>query len=580
MRKYLQQFFTTTQKPSSSISVKETNYPDVISKNYYDMGIEQAWSLGFRGKNITVAVVDIGVAMEQKDLKGNMDRSLSYNYANEKVKTDAKPPIHTSYPDLLDISHGTKCAGLVAAIKGNTFCAAGVAPEAKLAAIRFLDDDGLGNDVWTGSSLNHRLESVDIYSNSWGSIKSCGFIKSGIAFQTAVLNGVRMGRNGKGSLYVFPAGNGGPNGDCNTDGIVNGVHGITIGSVGVNGSKPEFAEICSCALAATLGEGTKIDTRTMFTTTNNEEECTSDFMATSSSVAIASGMVALTLGANPNLTYRDVQHIIVNTASFELLQNYGDRITNGVGKTVSPFFGFGLMNATAMVQSSLNWTTVSEKHTCTSANVTSFKEFSDKIQWTFFTDGCQNTFHAVDCLEHVQVSITFNASIETDIEFQLQSPLFPSNASSPLLTKRNTGCNESKNQFNWIFTTVHFWGEHPKGEWKLVMRLHNRAVGAVVSAILILHGTETLFSEKSINEERDQQETQKVQAESERSVAVLAIFCIAIVFMMVVMYIAACKGMKDEERRKSKKDGHYNYQQLNQRENIAIEVGSNDTLLQ
>jgi len=35
---------------------------------------------------------------------------------------------------------------------------------------------------------------------------------------------------------------------------------------------------------------------------------------TSGSAALASGIIALTLEANPQLTWRDVQHIIVRTA--------------------------------------------------------------------------------------------------------------------------------------------------------------------------------------------------------------------------------------------------------------------------
>lgn len=48
---------------------------------------------------------------------------------------------------------------------------------------------------------------------------------------------------------------------------------------------------------------------------------------TSYATAIASGIIALMLEANPDLTWRDVQHIIVNTANWEGLEaSTGDKL--------------------------------------------------------------------------------------------------------------------------------------------------------------------------------------------------------------------------------------------------------------
>lgn len=63
---------------------------------------------------------------------------------------------------------------------------------------------------------------------------------------------------------------------------------------------------------------------------------------------MAAGIIALALEANRNLTWRDVQYLIVETAKPKYL-NALDWKTNGVGKRVSHAFGFGMMDAAQFV---------------------------------------------------------------------------------------------------------------------------------------------------------------------------------------------------------------------------------------
>jgi hypothetical protein len=63
---------------------------------------------------------------------------------------------------------------------------------------------------------------------------------------------------------------------------------------------------------------------------------------------MAAGIIALALEANRNLTWRDVQHLIIETAKPKYL-NALDWKTNGVGKRVSHAFGFGMMDAAQFV---------------------------------------------------------------------------------------------------------------------------------------------------------------------------------------------------------------------------------------
>lgn len=51
---------------------------------------------------------------------------------------------------------------------------------------------------------------------------------------------------------------------------------------------------------------------------------------------------------SPKLTWRDMQHLVVQTANPGNLQT-NDWMKNGVGRKVSHSFGYGLMDAQAMV---------------------------------------------------------------------------------------------------------------------------------------------------------------------------------------------------------------------------------------
>ena len=75
------------------------------------------------------------------------------------------------------------------------------------------------------------------------------------------------------------------------------------------------------------------------------------------------GIIALVLEANPRLTWRDVQHIIVRTARRANLRGEDWRV-NGAGHNISHAFGFGLMDAGAMVRAAQVWETVPEQRKC------------------------------------------------------------------------------------------------------------------------------------------------------------------------------------------------------------------------
>jgi hypothetical protein len=72
----------------------------------------------------------------------------------------------------------------------------------------------------------------------------------------AMVNGIAKGRDGKGSIFVFAAGNGGGVEDqCNFDGYTNSIFSITIGAVDRKGLHPYYSELCSAMMMVAPSSG-------------------------------------------------------------------------------------------------------------------------------------------------------------------------------------------------------------------------------------------------------------------------------------------------------------------------------------
>lgn len=99
---------------------------------------DSAWDVTTGAGSPLVAVVDTGVDYTQQDLTGRVD--LGYDF----VDSDSDP--------MDEEGHGTHVSGIVAASANNGIGIAGVAPGARILAVRVLDENGSGwaSDVALG----------------------------------------------------------------------------------------------------------------------------------------------------------------------------------------------------------------------------------------------------------------------------------------------------------------------------------------------------------------------------------------------------------------------------------------------
>lgn len=153
-----------------------------------------------------------------------------------------------------DDTHGTRCAGEIAAVKNNV-CGLGIAYDSKVSGIRILSGEITEADE--AAALNYEYQKNHIYSCSWGppDLGEVAEAPEGILLD-AIKNGIENGRNGTGSIYVFASGNGGANDDnCNFDGYTNSIYTITVGAVDKMGNHPYYSEKCAAQLVVTYSSG-------------------------------------------------------------------------------------------------------------------------------------------------------------------------------------------------------------------------------------------------------------------------------------------------------------------------------------
>lgn len=291
-----------------------------------DVNVEPIWDAGVTGVGVTIGIADYGIQVSHPDLLPNINADA----------TQAALPIS---------SHGTSAAGVAAASAFNNY-GCGVAYGARWSGqyVGGTDTDQADAEAFA-NDLNH------IKSNSWGP-NDWGYIApEPPVIAAAVEDGVATGRGGLGEVFVWAGGNGAAAQDrTDYDGYANNRRVIAIGAIGDQDVWSGYSEPGSCLLAVAQSDG---NVRKICTVTNGSS-WTTNFGGTSSACPLAAGVAALVLQANPGLTWRDVQHVFVNSARF-CDPNETGWITNAAGRRVSYKYGFGAVDAYAAAMTALTW---------------------------------------------------------------------------------------------------------------------------------------------------------------------------------------------------------------------------------
>ncbi|XP_043794709.1 neuroendocrine convertase 1-like [Apis laboriosa] len=452
-----------------------------------DLNVLPLYRLGITGRGVRIAVLDDGLEYTHDDLRNNYDPDISYD-VNEG-DDDPFPRYELSGMN----GHGTRCGGEIAMEANNHKCGVGVAFESSIGGIKLLD--GLVNDRVEGEALGYKPELVDVYTASWGPADDGKSLEApGRLAREALQRGIEMGRDGKGSIYVWASGNGGlKSDDCGCDGYVGSIYTIAVGSASQTGKFPWYGESCPATMATTYSSGAYHDQ--MIVTTDLKNTCTTGHTGTSASAPLAAGILALALQVNKNLTWRDVQHLIVWSSEYSPLRENPGWFRNSAGFWFNSRFGFGLMNAYSLVSASYNWTTVPDKIIC---KVDVAKGIDKKLAYGNARrirfeaeDECRKAGDEITFLEHVEIEVSLEYSVRGSLQIHLTAP---SGTKVQILKPRKL--DDSTAGFEkWKFMSVASWGEDPRGRWILdildeIGPKENN--GTIEGFALILHGTRVM----------------------------------------------------------------------------------------
>ncbi|XP_075831614.1 proprotein convertase subtilisin/kexin type 4 isoform X3 [Microtus pennsylvanicus] len=457
-----------------------------FSKQWYmnneiqpDLNILKVWNQGLTGRGVVVSILDDGIEKDHPDLWANYDPLASYDF------NDYDPDPQPRYTPSDENRHGTRCAGEVSATANNGFCGAGVAFNARIGGVRMLD--GTITDIVEAQSLSLQPQHIHIYSASWGPEDDGRTVDGpGILTREAFRRGVTKGRQGLGTLFIWASGNGGLHYDnCNCDGYTNSIHTLSVGSTTRQGQVPWYSEACASTFTTTFSSGVATDPQIV--TTDLHHQCTDKHTGTSASAPLAAGIIALALEANPLLTWRDLQHLVVRASRPAQLQAEDWRI-NGVGRQVSHHYGYGLLDAGLLVDLARVWLPTQPQKKCAIRVVHTPTSILPRMLVRKNVSACSDGSHRlIRSLEHVQVQLSLSYSRRGDLEISLTSPM---GTRSTLVAIRPLDIS-SQGYKNWIFMSTHYWDEDPQGLWTL--GLENKGyyfnTGTLFYYTLLLYGT-------------------------------------------------------------------------------------------
>jgi subtilisin-like proprotein convertase family protein len=471
-----------------------------------DLNIASARSQGYTGSGVRIAVSDTGVETTHEDLASNL---LS---ADHRDYSQSSPPFNGDpNPSGTSGDHGTSVSGIIGAVGYNGLGSQGVAYGASLAGFKYV----VGTNTLS-KMLDQALGSFDIFNYSYG-LYSCIFSGVPSEYIDQLRYGVTYLRGGKGAVYVKAAGNEyiatttdcfpdeeNPRlyyGNANLEEDHSYPYQIVVGSNNASGISASYSTPGSSIWVSAPGGEFGTSSPAIITTdrtgcdkgyaqdsaTKNgfedgdplNQNCnyTSTFNGTSSATPMVSGVVALMLQANSNLTWRDVKHILASTAR-KTDPNRGNTghpnaldlnghvyqmgwTTNAAGYNFHNWYGFGAVDAGAATNMAATYSSSlgPQSQTNFQSSGTISVAIPDAV-----SGGASSTMtvNSNFTIEAVQIRITIDHSYIGDLGIELTSP----SGTKSILMNINSGVVGTAIQDELLLSNA-FYGESSQGDWTL-----------------------------------------------------------------------------------------------------------------
>jgi subtilisin family serine protease/subtilisin-like proprotein convertase family protein len=332
-----------------------------------DLNVREAWPMS-RGAGVVIAIVDNGVDLAHRDLQSQAEPALHFNFA-----------LHTAEggPLTENDNHGTSVAGMAVAPANNGIGIAGVAPEAHFASWYIYNTNQSGAGFVGPDQLAEMFQfesnRVAIQNHSWVINNTLRTVGPSPQERAAISNAITFGREGKGVIMVRAAGNDRFDvRNANDDAYSSDPRVITVAAIGSGGKVANYSNAGAPILVSAPSGGNDPAYQELISTDRSGSDVgfnntiifpgtdlsdyvfTSAFGGTSAAAPEISGLVALLLSVNPELTYRDVQQILVNSSKQWDISD-PDLVRNGAGYLVGHNTGFGMPDAAWAVRIAQHW---------------------------------------------------------------------------------------------------------------------------------------------------------------------------------------------------------------------------------
>ncbi|WP_287722402.1 S8 family serine peptidase, partial [Microcystis sp. M158S2] len=283
-----------------------------------DIDAPEAWDIQTGNPNLVIGVIDTGVDYNHQDLVGNIWTNPG-EIANDGIDNDGNGYIDDirgwdfAYNDNnpSDVyGHGTHVSGTIAGKGNNGGGVTGVAWNAKIMPLKFLNDQGSGSTSNAILAINYATaKGVKLTNNSWG----------GGGYSQALYDAINAAGQA-GALFIAAAGNNSANADINPmyPAAYNLANIISVASTTRTDDLSWFSNygLTRVDLGAPGSD--------IYSTTPNNSYAT--YSGTSMASPHVAGAAALLWSQNPTWTAQQVKNTLMNT---------GDSIAALAGKTVS-----------------------------------------------------------------------------------------------------------------------------------------------------------------------------------------------------------------------------------------------------
>ena len=419
------------------------------STNTVHLNVAEVWKK-YKGEGTYIAILEGNLNIIHPDLDDNIASDYNHNY--DVNNTDAN-----------FLSHTIAVAGVAAARGYNGIGVRGVAPLAKMFILSNWEQDD--DDHIAAMTIHREITAVSNNSYSWGFFRHLSSM-----WYLALETGINEGFHGKGTVYVFSAGNDGDEGyNSNYSPYTNYHAVIAVCGVDYRGKHNDYSEsganLWVCALDR--DEAEKYGIVTTDRPNPGSDSISNDrydiaAAGTSFSAPMVSGIVALMRQANSNLSWRDVKVILANSAVKTDSDDKGWRQSGMKYRSFSDRYyfnhkyGFGLVDAKAAVDLAEEWVNLPPRE----------KDAVVKEEVNSTTPTISRSLIVksdIDFIEHVDATIDFSIDQTRDLSIELISP---SGTTSTLASLGNNISNTL--DVKWRFGSSRHLGEPASGVWRLI----------------------------------------------------------------------------------------------------------------